>query len=314
MDKRSLLTEFLGTPIKQGDEFLFECPRCNNNKKKLSINIKKNVFKCWVCEYSGRSLYRIIKAYAPDHIRSRWKEHISYDLSKEFGELLNGKQKEDFSPPLVLPKEFKSLLNKDDSYMAQRANEYLKDRGLDEYDYYRYKPGYCGSGRHKGMVLFPSFDINGKLNYYVARTFLGGFPKYDNPQASKDIVFNELFVNWDQDVVLVEGVFDAIKAGDNSIPLLGSYLNYKKKLFKQCVSYDPKIYLAMDPDAETKELSVAKELLEYNLRVFKIPVKPFKDVGEMTKCEFMRRKDMAEEYRVEDFYFHKVKSILEGVL
>mgnify|MGYP005631781647 CR=1 FL=1 len=42
-------------------------------------------------------------------------------------------------------------------------------------------------------------------HYFVARTYNGDAYKYKNPNASKDIIFNELFIDWNTDLVLVEG-------------------------------------------------------------------------------------------------------------
>ena len=56
--------------------------------------------------------------------------------------------------------------------------------------------------------------------------------KYLNPPVSKNVVFNELYVDWDEAVVIVEGVFDAITVGQNGIPILGSSLREESKLFK----------------------------------------------------------------------------------
>ena len=56
--------------------------------------------------------------------------------------------------------------------------------------------------------------------------------KYLNPPADRDIIFNELYIDWDSDIILVEGAFDAIKAGPNSIPLLGSTLREESSLFQ----------------------------------------------------------------------------------
>ena len=73
-----------------------------------------------------------------------------------------------------------------------------------------------------------------------------------NPSLSRDIIFNELYIDWDLDVVLVEGVFDAIKTGPNAIPLLGSTLREDSKLLQAIVKNDAAIFLALDPDAEKK--------------------------------------------------------------
>ena len=34
-------------------EFITFCPHHEHHKKKLQINVKNNIFKCWVCGYSG---------------------------------------------------------------------------------------------------------------------------------------------------------------------------------------------------------------------------------------------------------------------
>ena len=121
--------------------------------------------------------------------------------------------------------------------------------------------------------------------------------RYKNPQASRDIVFNELYLDWDDDVILVEGVFDAIVAG-NAIPILGSTLNRGTKLFARLVQESPRVYLALDSDASAKERKIIKNLLQYDMEVYKIDTTGIEDVGAMTKKEFAERKATAT--RVED--------------
>ena len=55
--------------------------------------------------------------------------------------------------------------------------------------------------------------------------------KYKNPPMSKDTVGFELFINWNEPIVLCEGVFDAIAIRNNAIPLLGKFLS--KTLLKK---------------------------------------------------------------------------------
>ena len=107
--------------------------------------------------------------------------------------------------------------------------------------------------------------------------------------VSKNIVFNELFIDWDSDLTIVEGVFDAIVAG-NAIPILGSTISEKSKVFKEIVKNDTPIYLALDADAEKKALFLTKQLLEYGVELYKVEIDPFSDVGEMSKIEFEKRK------------------------
>jgi hypothetical protein len=82
------------------------------------------------------------------------------------------------------------------------------------------------------MIIIPSYDANGKLNYFTARSFeKDPYTKYRNPETSRDIIPFELFINWDLPIILCEGPFDAMAIKRNAIPLFGkniqSILNEK---------------------------------------------------------------------------------------
>jgi hypothetical protein len=111
--------------------------------------------------------------------------------------------------------------------------------------------------------------------------------------VSKDICFNELYVDWDSDLVITEGIFDAIKAGPNSIPLLGSTVRENSKLFQKIIKHDTAIYLALDADAAKKEARIINQFLKYGVELYKVDTTGFEDVGEMTCEEFTRRKEKA---------------------
>ena len=122
--------------------------------------------------------------------------------------------------------------------------------------------------------------------------YSGDSYKYKNPRASKDIVFNELFIDWNSDLVLVEGVFDALVAG-NAVPILGSTLRSGSKLLRKIVWNDTPIYIALDPDAAEKERRIIKMLLEYDIELYKIDVSGYEDVGSMSRDIFEERKNNA---------------------
>ena len=64
--------------------------------------------------------------------------------------------------------------------------------------------------------------------------------------VAKDIIFNELYLDFDQDLVIVEGAFDAVIAGPNAVPILGSTLRENSKLFQLIVKNDTPIYIGND--------------------------------------------------------------------
>lgn len=87
---------------------------------------------------------------------------------------------------------------------------------------------------------------------------------------------------------MVEGVFDAIVAGRNSVPLLGSTLNQNSVLLQNIVKEDAGVYIALDPDAKTKELEIIKTLLDFDIEVWKVNIGDSEDVGSMDKQQFQK--------------------------
>ena len=291
--KLRILKNILGNFQHSSDEYLFYCPSCNHHKKKLSVNLDKNVFKCWICDFSGNSIRRLIRKFGDYVALSKWSELTDEVDLGSFSSNLFEEEKEVEINRLNLPSEFIPLANKTLPLTSRNAQSYLKGRNLTKKDVIYWKIGYCSEGEYAGRIVVPSFDDMGYCNYFVTRTYIGDWRKYLNPTASKDIIFNELYLDFDSDLVLVEGVFDAIVAGPNSVPLLGSTLKESSRLFQKIVQNDTPIYMAFDPDASEKEDKVIKKLLSYGIEVYKIDISPYSDVGEMTKEEFQSRKQTA---------------------
>jgi hypothetical protein len=151
-----------------------------------------------------------------------------------------------------MPEGFVSLANKDIPPTGFAARNYLRKRGISKQDIVWWKMGYCSSGEYEGRVVIPSFDDEGDLNYFISRSYdKKAYPKYKNPPASK-------------------GVFDAVVAGRNSVPLLGSTLNQNSSLLQKIVKEDAGVYIALDPDARKKELEIIKTLLDFDIEVWKV--------------------------------------------
>jgi DNA primase len=261
-EKLDLLQQSFGNYYCTGEEYLFHCPKCNHYKNKLSINLTRDVFKCWICEYSGNSISSLFK-------------------------------------------RFVSLTGQTTEPYMRHAISYLKSRGICKKSILRWKIGCFSGGSYNQRVCIPSFSAEGDLNYFVTRTYGDSFFKYKNPNASKDIIFNDLYVDWNKPIVLVEGVFDAMKC-DNSIPILGSTLKENSKLFQKIVKKNSIVYLAFDKDAKKKELNLAKKLLEYGITVYKIDIDPFNDVGEMTPEQFLEHKKEASIVSMTDYLYQNL--------
>jgi DNA primase len=293
-EKLKILKDIFGSSHKSGEEVLFFCPKCNHTKRKLSINIDKNVWKCWFCDFRGNNLSRLVKRFGSFLQREEWNKYSNtVDISFSLENLFRNEVEEKEEVCTKLPKEFISLCNQDLPLSSVEAKKYLLNRGITKQDILKWKIGYCSSGEYKGRVIIPSFNNDGMVNYFVARSYGKEWPSYKNPNVSKDIVFNQLYVDFKNDLVLVEGAFDAIKA-ENAVPILGSSLREDSKLFQEIVKWDTTVYVALDPDAEKKAMKLIKSLLLYGIEVYKIDVTGYKDVGEMDKREFLKRKNEAK--------------------
>ena len=289
--KLKILSDALGYNSNQGDEYLFACPSCKHHKRKLSVNIAKNVYQCWVCDYKGRNVRRLIRRYANFTHLQRWDELTGRKDLSQFEDLFSTEKLEEVHEPVELPESFQSLAN-GMPRSAITAWKYLRKRGITEADVLRWKIGFCFSGEYRNRIIIPSFDDEGDCSYFIARSYNGDSYKYKNPRSSKNIVFNELYVDWNEDLTIVEGVFDAIVAG-NSVPIMGSTLRSDARLIQKIVYNDTPVYMALDPDAREKENRVIETLLRYDIELYKIDVSGYEDVGTMPKEVFQERKQNA---------------------
>jgi DNA primase len=308
--KLNILKQVLGSSYNVGEENLFFCPKCKHHKKKLSVNVDKDVFKCWVCEYHGRSLRRLIRSFGDFNSKKEWDELDSRVNLKDFTyDLFNDQAEDKVEQKVELPREFISLANRNLPPQALPALKYLKSRNITKQDRIRWKIGFCYEGEYAGRVIIPSFSKTGHCNYFVSRTYTGDWMKYKNPGASRDMIFNHLYVDWDSDLIIVEGVFDALVSGPNTVPILGSSLREGSQLFQEIVRNDTPVFLALDPDAEKKAMRLIKKLLEYDVEVYKIDIAPFNDVGEMSKDIFEQRKKDAARMSNDDYLLRRINSI-----
>lgn len=301
-EKIKLLKSALGRCWSNGTEHLFHCPKCNHHKKKLSVNIEKGVFKCWICDYSGTKISQLIRRYAPAYYADYRQLEGEIDIAMYDG--IFSEKEEVPSQAVNLPENFQTLTGPK-TQIKLKALNYLYSRGFTDEDILTWKAGFCNYGEYQDRIIIPSFDDEGNVNFFVGRSYTSDWMKYKNPQVSKDIIFNDLNIDWDKDIVLVEGVFDAMKC-KNAIPLLGSTLREKSKLFQKICQKNLNVYLALDEDARSKEFIIAKKLREYGIKVMSIDISGYSDIGEMPQQVVEQRKQNADIVSDLDYLHYKL--------
>jgi hypothetical protein len=271
----NLVNSVLGTGKRtaRGNQ-AYHCPFCHHSKPKLEVNFTENKqgnnpWNCWVCGKKGKKISTLFKQI-----------EVSPEIFAQLKPLVkSGSDVEEVisSTIVELPKEYKIFT---DDITSRHALAYLKKRNLSKSDLLKYNIGYCEYGLYKNMVIIPSYDSTGRLNYFTARSFeKDPYIKYRNPEVSRDIIPFELFINWDLPIILCEGPFDAIAIKRNAIPLFGK--NLQPSLMKKIVtSKVQKIYIALDNDAMEKALEFCELLLNEGKEVYLVELKG-KDPSEL---------------------------------
>tara|TARA_Y100000310_G_scaffold165523_1_gene165253 strand:- start:92 stop:1042 length:951 start_codon:yes stop_codon:yes gene_type:complete len=268
-----ILEDFLGNyrkHYKDKCQISFDCPVCSydikgldkgDGKGNLEINYRHHVYKCWACSETHEThgtVNKLVRKYgARDHLK-KYKLLIPENrrtLKSDNNHTIEG-----------LPKEFTPLdINREDSEY-QKAITYLNKRNIDLNLIKKFNIGYANSGDYGRRIIFPSYDEDNEINYYLGRSY-DKFSKlkYKNPEVSKmEIIFNDGKINWDSNIYLVEGVFDHI-ALPNSIPMLGKVLN--DILFKKLIDKaEAKVIIVLDYDAKKDAIKLYKRLNSTRLR------------------------------------------------
>lgn len=248
------------TPHKNG-EHSFSCPFCNHYKKKLQINLLTQKWHCWVCNAKGQVISSLLrKSNAPSHVYPKIKE-----IYGESGPVSVSKNTRTLNS---LPEDYSPLYVKRNTPDYRNALHYAtKTRKLSAVDILKYQVGYCESGPYAGMLIVPSYDSSGSLNYYVGRSFYDTSVKHKNPPISKDIIGFESHINWSQPITIVEGAFDAIATKRNVIPLFGKKIlpTLRSTILHHKV---PRINLALDSDAYRDSLVEIEYFLNNGMEVY----------------------------------------------
>jgi len=265
--------------MKNG-EHAFHCPFCNHHKKKLQINCETQKWHCWVCNKGGYKIGILLrKINAPKNIIS--------EVLKILGDYQGvSKEKEEVTKyDVSLPQCYKPLWKPSEDPLYKNAIHYLKGRGIGSIDILRYSIGFCSSNGYSNRIIIPSYDADGKLNYFMARDM---FPnskfKYKNPPMSKDTVGFEMFINWKEPIVLVEGIFDAIAIRNNAIPLFGKFPS-KTLVMRLAEKQVKKVYVALDEDAKQDAIKLSKFLMDYGIKTYLLDMKD-KDPSELGFTKF----------------------------
>jgi DNA primase len=166
----SLVNSVLGSGKKTArGNMAYTCPYCHHHKPKLEVNFttnkeKVNPWHCWVCNKKGKSILQLLRQAGASQDKINEAKTFVKDTTYV-------STKKDVVA-LKLPPEYKRLdqLN-NNSIIKKHAIAYLKKRGVYLTDITKYDIGYCDKGLYENMIIIPTYNKEGRLNYFTARSF-----------------------------------------------------------------------------------------------------------------------------------------------
>jgi len=264
-----------GRKLKKPNEYMYWSPFVVHHKPKLQVNIVTGKWHCWVSNAGGHNLFQLFKKLNATNDQFTELRGIVDETS--YGYESKEVRKEG---KVELPKEFLSLVYKHPSPVYKNAMMYLQKRGITYEDILKYGMGYCDQGLYTNRIIIPSYDGDGVLNFFVGRDIFESKMKYRNSPTPKDVVGFELFINWDEPIVLCEGPFDAIAIKRNAIPLFGKTIlsNLRRKIIEKKVK---QVYISLDRDAILDSIKMVEDFMKNDIDVYfvNLPEKDPSDLG-----------------------------------
>lgn len=290
-----------GQQLTKENEYMWWSPFVSHHKPKLQVNVKNGKWHCWVSGQGGHNLFQLFKKVKASKKEYGELKELSDDFSFEY---VPTKQE---NKEVKLPDEYKPMWIKSNSPTYRHCLKYLKSRGVSQDDMVKYSIGYCEDGLYSNRIIIPSYDDEGKLNFFVGRDVFDSKLKYRNSPTPKDIIGFELFVNWEEPILLVEGALDAITSKVNSIPLFGKTImnSLKRKILEKKVKT---LYVALDNDAVKDSMRIVEELMNEGIKVHMIKMTE-KDPNDIGYEKFTDMKNLTEETSFRELMKHKLGMI-----
>ena len=275
-------------------------------RKSYKLILKTQYWHCWVCDAKGRKIQRLLKRL---HVDSRKQKKLFEIYGDDY--VVYNKDTVDERVELRLPSEFKSLLKVPTGKIKpvyKKALKYAEERGITKEDITRYNIGYCDTGMYSNRIIIPSYDLDNRLNYFIARSIHSEEKfKYKNPPVSKNVIMFENQINWNEPITLVEGVFDAMAVKRNSIPILGKFIPTKlnEAIFKNRVK---NINILLDEDAQQQALHYTMQFSNQGISTKNI--KPTdKDASDMGFTEVNNKLKESKKTGFGDIISQKLKGL-----
>lgn len=296
--------------IESGNQYYYYCPKCHWKNPRLSVNYDKDVYHCWYCGFSGRSiLYLLYYVDADSSDIEEYKKIVGKERLLESADGNIGKFRKKIEDILKLryedrkrtygiqPKEtWKPAINMRGDFFGKRAYSYLRKRKLSSFEIKFYN---IMVDEEDDTLILPSYDRNGMMNYYVKHDYLNSY--YTNPEGlnKSDIIFFDRYVNFKEPIIITEGVYDAINIGYNAVPILGKLI-HNPLIDQLVINNTPLVYIFFDGDATSEAFNVYEYLRNYSLNVRVVETPEGEDANSLARCDIDKMVASSKKYNFKE--------------
>ena len=241
----------------RANELAGTCPFCRWKRTSFYVS-PKGLYKCHYCGEQGGPMQLVQKVLGGSY------EKAIETVTRNFS--ITIKPEKEYHEPtttntvIQLPKEFRGLAGKDASRAAEPYLKYVRARNLDEEILAKYNIGYCASGYYTGRIIVPVYSF-GKVVSFVARAISKKADKKvltppGNEQYS--YLFNLDRLIGASEVVVCEGVFDALAISDLAVASFGKKLTDKQSNLLRKAGVK-RVIFSFDNDAIVETWKFAKQ-------------------------------------------------------
>lgn len=316
------LEERLGQGLPANDDIRYNCPFCDDgrDRHKLYVEFEKNIWHCFNCGRHGY-IYSLIAEIEGMTYKDARELSESLGLSslpkgiQDSGltledQLLLAVQttvepepiKEVASlKPAPFVHGYKSLT---DNYMLKEAQPFIRycvKRGFTAEQIDLHQIGYVVIGTVdmpdgtvrpiSNSLVFITYDFNGNYIYWNTRSIEPNpkvkslnAPQFDNCYSKGTCIFNLNTAIHKSEIVITEGVPDALALGDSGIGTFGKQVTTDQvNLILNNINDEQKLYIMLDMDAKTNIRKLAIALYAHHKNTFIVINKTNQDANDLGK-------------------------------
>ena len=267
------------------DDITVSCPFHSDGLEEHGscfIRKKDGIFHCFGCGKKGNFLKFVAKCFnSNDDYAKKWLlTNFSCTLINNITTMAD---------PIVLNKNKEAKKYLDESVLDeyQTWTPYLSQRKLTRETAQKFNLRYDPKYR---QVIFPYYNEKGKLVTLLKRNIDTKTFFIESGIAKPVYGINKIFQEDIHTCVLTEGLFDCLLANQYGMPAIATLGNPSVEQFK-LINKSPisTIYLMFDNDAAGKLFTKkAHEYLANRFFIYDVNIIGKKDIGELTKDEFLR--------------------------